>query len=280
MSKKRKAESDQQNTLLDFFNAGGNATPSGAKRNQGLKKQKTSSKSASSVNGSKVLEENGSSIKSNRKQKEKNSMPDNAEVIELLDSDEDVPHEMAAVQSGPTTPEHIPFEGIEKPHKEVVDLTDDVHAENPPPQPFIDCSTFFLDPPGTSTTGSSYHLPAREGEDEREMSKRLERMSPEEWGLGDDEGFSDAAGTGTGMSEPEDEMGSEEAPGSSRREENFNADEEMELEPADVQLIELSDNEEVELLRTSKETLCPICQRDFVNLPVSVGLIHPLSSYV
>jgi hypothetical protein len=268
MSKKRKADNDQHTTLLDFFNAGGSANLSIPEKTQVSKKQKTSStKAGSSTNGSNV---SGSKVgKANAKHKAMNVLPDGTEVIELFDSDEELQVERMSVRmsvgSLSQTPERPLFKRMNAGPNEIVDLTgDDIDMEGQRP-PYIDCSDFFLDSPGR----------VGEGDDELEVSTSLKRMSPAEWGVGDDEGFSDGAGAGTGASEPEDDTDETALQDQPKQETVFDMDEEMEEEPTKLQVIELSDDDEsdVQPSRSSKEFTCPICLQEFSDILNSVRIV-------
>ena len=273
MSKKRKAENDQHATLLDFFNTGGNAKSSSVKGSQVSKKQRT-------ISGSFINDRNASSGKGMKitvKQKQKNVVPEGAEIIELLDSDEEVLEDMMPIESFPQTPERPPFKHMETGPQEIVDLAGDGANMTSPGPPFIDCSAFFLDSPERAGDRDNNDVHVPEEEFEREVSARWERMSPEEWGLGDDEGFSEGAGTGTGASEPEDEMYGTELQGQRDQVATFGMGEEIEEEPLSVQLIELSDDDEADIRPVhSKERVCPICQRDFLDTSYSVCTVTDL----
>lgn len=269
MARKRKAESELT-TLLDFFNTESGVFSSVQNVQKGLKKQKLQPSFSKSTK-SRAVE---TVSKFNRK-----SSPNVIETIDISDSDSEDGSDDVAIVDSPRKP------GLSN-KKHDLSLHPSISLENETDDPLSnDSSSAFLplnsDRFLESNTLSSFgcfdttsffeeeeviqaDIDDQSIEDDlgREMSARLDAMSPGEWGLGDDEAISEPVSAG--VSECGDEV--EEY----LEKEIIVIDDDEEADIGNVRL-SLSDEDDA----TSKP--CPICGIEMIRMGESVRILLPRS---
>jgi hypothetical protein len=292
MPTKRKAESDHNaTTLLDFFSPGSSSKTSPSKKVNGSKRQKldTPSRSYSStVAGSSSLASGGRQhSRSENSLQRKNTVPIDADVIEVLDSDDEEPKETFKAKSkhseklpGNTEPPTV--------KQSLVKPTSYITSEGVPS--YEDYEAFFLDSdaPNKPTSDASKNgadkgrwvfddqevIDLEDDEEAEEVGLRLERMSPFDWEEGEDdeaEGHASAA-----ASEPEEEGENAVFTLSVQEEAELVDDDQMEVDPSEIEYIELEDDSPTTSPISSTQGLCPICRKDIssYNDSVNPAVIH------
>jgi hypothetical protein len=201
------------------------------------------------------------------------------EVIEILDSDEEVIS--PKMESSIILPEDDDEEDLPLMNKE-----SRATLEGPSSYEFqpLDCSTFFLRSPSPTIKEirTAITLPIDQGGDDMldtdeadDINERLGRMSPDEWGMGDDEGFSESASTG--QSEPEEERKNLEQEKHNQGpvvDDDQAFEEEMEVEDKRLEVIDLSEDDD-QITGNAwmvRDLICPLCKLDLSSLDAEVGV--------
>ncbi|CAG8688508.1 7185_t:CDS:2, partial [Acaulospora colombiana] len=302
MPTKRKAESDHNASLLDFFSSENSSKTSPSKKINGSKKQKldTPAKGKSSkVAGQRSLASGGRQhSRSENGLQPKNIIHKDIEVIEVLDSDDEEIEELLEIKS--KQPESVSDNaGASNVERNSLNRSPNPISERE--ETNLDYESFFSDPVIPSELRSDVEegqgiakkalneleFIDLEEEEAREVSVRLERMSPYDWETGEDDEVEQHAASAA-ASEPEDE-GEEAAFTLSVQEEaELVDDDQMEVEPPEVEYIELEDDSPTSSPISSTQGLCPICRKDIrsyneskdtLKEPSKPKVLQPISSF-
>lgn len=270
MSKKRKAEGDQPATLHDFFGRRPSHSVSPMKGTPLTKKQKTTN-----VKDwvSKSEEVGSSSLPTG-----KTFVPDGVEVIEIDDSDEELPSRGSGADRdvsssraffGKAIPKARNLDEVKNPPIIQSDLNTSKGVQS------LDTTSFFLDSPPVRPTVPAPSLTSLQStsadaindieETEQEIENLLKRLSPEEWGEGEGVAFDTLS---TGASEPEDEAFGF-APDTIENTADTMEVVDLEADDEPIELVDLSDDEAPTLVSS-----CPICHFHLGNLDEAASSNH------